>query len=498
MTRRDPRDAAIEADEASRFGGKVQGRRTRRMPRGRAVYLVTSAQNNTRVHAPLWNNLLAYARYLGAELLVSQFVYNKAGYIARGGSEKARSENYDDIWYDAAIEPHLCNDSVQLAPGLIFCGEANILPTATRPISGFENYTGRASTILPHARQELQSVASLGPAKLIYTTGTATLRNYLQKRVGLVAEHYHAYGALIVEVDADGRWFVRQLRATEDGAFQDLDVVVSRGRVTTGNRVEGISYGDIHVEEIDPIVRAITWGAGGIADTLRPRYQFFHDLHDHYRRNHHELRNPHAMFRRFVDRQESVEDELRKDAEFLKESLRPWSKSIVVGSNHNEALDRWLREVDFRADPVNAQFYLKAQAMVYADLVKGRAGNVLAALLYGMGVPRSVRFLDGDESFVTCRKAGGIEHIHGHDGPNGARGTPRGFERLGRRTTTGHTHVAGIVGDVVTSGTSSKLRLAYNRGASSWTHSHTIEYPNGCRAVITLIDGRWRGAPVVS
>jgi hypothetical protein len=500
MARIDPRDAAIQADEASRFSGSLQARKSVKAPRGAAVYLLTSAQNNTHVHAELWRNLTAYAAHLGARLLVSQFTYNKSGYLKRDGAVKPGSVqdcDYDDLWYADEIAGHVFNERLALTKNLTFCGEVNILPTAERPLSGFENYTGRSSGIFPHAKQAMQSIASLQAAKFNYTTGACTLRNYLQKKAGLKGEYQHAYGALIVEVDECGDWFVRQLRATEDGAFQDLDIIVRDGQVSAGHRVEYVWWGDIHVDQMDPVARAVHWGRGGMLDTLRPRYQFFNDTLDFLSRNHHEMRNPHEMFRKWHRGLESVEKELQRVADFLAvESWREWCQSIDVDSNHGAALLRWLRECDFRLDPVNAEFYLRAQELAYRAIAGGREDyNLLADLLRRMGVKKGVRFLAPGESFVVCKSSGGTEcGMHGHVGPNGARGSANAFGRMSRKTNTGHTHSAGIYSDAFIAGTCSLLRMGYNKaGPSSWSHSDIVGYPNGCRTIVTLWRGKWRG-----
>jgi hypothetical protein len=499
--KRDPREAALEADEAARYGGSLRARTAIKAPRGPAVYLLTSAQNNTHVHAAFWRNLQAYRRHLGATLYVSQFTYNKSSYPARDiKPDTADGSDHEQLWYANEIANHVFNERLQITPSLVFCGEVNILPTAVRPLSGFENYTGRASGIFSHAKQHMQSVPNLDAAKFNWTTGSCTLRNYLQKKAGLKAEYQHAYGALIVEVDADGDWFVRQLRATEDGAFHDLAgdgaLLVRNGRITRGLRVEAVQPGDVHVEQMDPVVRQVHWGRGGMIDVLRPRYQFLHDTLDFKSRNHHEAKDPHETFRKYARGQDNVEAELRRVAKFLKEeAARADCQLVVVDSNHDQALTRWLREADLQADPVNALMYLKLQQRMYEAIAAGRENfHLFEAVMRSMGVPRSVRFLRTDESFVICRSAGGIEcGMHGHAGANGGRGSPAVFARIGRRANTGHTHSAGIADDLFVAGTCSLLRLSYNRGLSSWSHSDIVTYPSGCRSIVTLWKGKWRG-----
>ena len=108
--------------------------------------------------------------------------------------------------------------------------------------------------------------------------------------------------------------------------------------------------------------------------------------------------------------------------------------------------------------------------------------------------PESVKFLREDESFIICSENGhGIEcGMHGHLGPNGLRGNPAQFARMGRRANTGHTHSTGIHDGIYTSGTMSLLDMIYNKGPSSWSHSEIVTYPNGKRAIVTFWEGGWR------
>lgn len=493
---RDPRELFLAAEEASRFAGAVATRKTVKAEPGPAVYVLTAAQNNTPVHAGLWKNLKAYAKHRKARLLVSQFTYNKSAYGSKEIKPGAEPEPYEDVWFAPEIEKHVCNDRLAITRALTFCGELNILPTAERPLSGFENYTGRASLIAPHTKQAMVSVAGIGATKFLYTTGACTLRNYVQKKAGLKAEHHHAYGALVVEVDVSGDWFVRQLRATEDGSFQDLETQVTDGKISEGHDVEAVHWGDVHVAQIDPTVVQVNWGAGGIMDTLQPRYQFLHDTLDFRSRNHHDAKDPFEQFRKWARGQESVRAEVEQVAAFLSNVAgRAYCKTVVVDSNHDSALLRWLKEADFKTDPVNAEFYLKAQKMVFQAIARGDKGEaLLPRLLRQMGVSRDVKFLTTDESFVICKRAGGIEcGMHGHLGPNGSRGSPRAFSRMGRRVNTGHTHSAGIIDDAFTAGTCSLLKMNYNRGPSSWSHSHIVVYKSGSRAILTCWKGKWRG-----
>ena len=350
---------------------RATGRQRRELPTsGIKTYLLTSAQNNTKLRGPFYRNLRAYQGHREAELLVGSFTYNQNAYgklsVKRGTDKKSDSE----LWYDSEIVELLdaSDQEIELAPGLVWCGRMNTLPTAVNPLAGLETYTGTASGIFPHAKLAMRSVAQTKGegAKFNYTTGALTQLNYLQKTAGMKAEFHHTYGALIVEVTPDGTWYVRQINADSHGNFYDLDWRVQDGEVEQGQWTEAIGWGDIHEAQLDPRVRELAWAEGGMLDELRPRYQFFHDTLDFRARNHHERGNPHTMFRRYVEGEDDVESECASAAKFLmEESARAWCDSIVVDSNHDGALGKWLREADYKSDPVNALFFLRMQLATY-------------------------------------------------------------------------------------------------------------------------------------
>ncbi len=470
-------------------------------------YILTCAQNNTLVHEALWKNLREMARVYDAAIMVSRFTYDVSSY-GKGSVKPGKEKASDELWYDPAVAPFVADERVQLAPGLVWCGEMNILPTAVRPLSGLESYTGRQSAIVPHAKLAMDSVASgkHEATKFNYTTGTATLRNYIAKKAGLKAEFHHSYGALLVEVDSEGSWWVRQLCADSDGTIHDLDVRVQDGRLTTGHSVEAVTWGDVHTALLDHVAAELAWGPGGLAQALSPKFQFFHDLVDFRARNHHDSKNPHARFQRYVEAADVVQDEIKRAASVLNMAreavLSTGGKLVVVDSNHDNALERWLREADYRLDPPNAIFFLEAQLARYrAILHRWHRFHVLEwamqeplRVMTGSSRPDWLRFLRQDESFVICHDLnGGIEcGMHGHLGPNGLRGAPTAFARMGRKSNTGHTHAAGIVDGCWTAGLLGKLDMDYNRGPSNWSHSHIVTHSNGKRQIVTFWKGKYR------
>jgi hypothetical protein len=487
--------------------GRVHARETRELgapTKGIRRFLFSCAQNNTKVHAGFWKSLQTLAKHYDAEIHIARFTYVKAGLGALGDKAAVISKKAlyggQEMWWDPQLVPYFSDERLEVGPGLVWCGEMNTLPTAVRPLSGLEVYTGRKSGIFPHVKLAMESIPSskYEPPKFNYTTGAVTLRNYIQRKAGLKAEFHHCYGALLVEVDAEGDWFCRQINADSEGVIHDLDVRVDGDAWSFGNPVEAITWGDVHVAQLEPWVRELSWGTGGILDTLQPKHQFLHDVLDWRSRSHHEMKDPHRMFKRFRDGDFIVESELYEVALFLEDAWRPWCQNIIVHSNHHDHLGRWLKEQDGRFDPINAVAWARLNQAVYETMNRFESVNYLKISMELFGTANLFQYgytyLDSDESFVLCHdKAGGIEcGAHGHSGPNGSRGSPKGFARQGRKANIGHFHSAGILDGIYVSGTCSKLAADWTTGASSWSHTHTVTYPNGKRALITCWNRKWR------
>ncbi len=462
-------------------------------------YVLTSAQNNTHVFERAWTSLRALGKHYNAEMMVGTYSYNVNAYGRLSTKRGHAPSGQSDLWFAECLLPYIeatDDRNIILAPGLLWCGRSNISPTADRPLSGFETYTGRLSGIFPHAKFAVDSVASgkFEATKFNFTTGTITQQNYIQKKAGLKAEHHHAYGALLVEVDHNGRWFARQLNADGDGVIYDLDLKADGDKVTSGHRVEAITWGDIHHAQIDPEVEHLAWGPDGMLDTLRPRYQFMHDLIDFQSRRHWDSKNPHKRYEMFVRGTDSVETEMQGAADFLSTASRLWCRTVVVDSNHDNDFERWLRETDYRYDPPNAEYFLETQLKKYQSIRLATDFHAVEWALRRAGCPKPVRFLREDEPYIICPDAhGGIEcGMHGHIGVHGTRGSPLSFSKIGRKANTAHTHSCGILHGIYVAGHSGVIDQGYNRGPSAWSHTHTVTYANGKRALVTMWDGRWR------
>lgn len=481
------------------------------MPGRVARYIFTSVQNNTYLH-PGWINLKAYADWLDGQLdgtcefVVGTYSYAIDAYGAKSVKRGSWKPTDDGPWYAPEVIPYIQDKRIELAPGLVWCGEMNILPTTRHPLTGLETYNGRRSNVVPHAKIEMASVPSMADegTKFNWSTGTITQRNYIQKSAGIKAEQWHSYGGLLVEVDSSGNWWTRQLHIDGNGHIYDVGPAGCKGVVVAGGEVEEregivdtITWADIHESEMEDWVRRICWGNEhviGMLDILRPKRQVMHDVFSMRSRGHHEMKDFHVMYEKYIAGQDSVEAEVTSCAAFLRSSQRPWCETIVVPSNHDRHLTRWLIEEDPRKDPLNARYHMTLQSAVLEAIEsRDRTFSILEWALRKKDVPDTIRFLREDESFVVCRDVdGGIEcGLHGDRGPGGSRGSTQGLTRLGRAVNKGHDHTAAIRDNVYSVGACS-LDFAYMKGPSAHSVSHVVVFENGRRQIITMWEGRWR------
>lgn len=469
-------------------------------------FIFTAAQDDTAIHEDFWACLNVYANYLeDCEIIVSGFTYSKKLF-------EEHDKRAANIFFHPSIDAHITHRQIMIGDKLVFCGEMNTLPTAVTPLSGFQTYTRHRSGIFPHVKVQLESVPTMKNemTRQVLTTGAITRPNYIRKKAGIKAEFDHIIGAVIVALKPDGTFFYRHIQATDkvDGSFYDLDCHVTRDGVTEGNRVAGITYGDVHIEKVDPFVALATWGydtetrfvapedyAKSVKGLLRPEFEFFHDICDFSTRNHHNIQDHHFLLKTYFSGKDRVEDDLQLTADFLSAVQTDDTISVVVQSNHDNAYAKWVKtgiksKVQF--DPANYEFWLQSELLNVRLLKEGVNEPPLFEMMVRRMIGESsnygsdnIIFHPEDTTFKVC----GIEcGMHGHLGANGMRASPNAFVRMGAKSNTGHVHSSGITSGNYRSGVCA-LEMGYNRGLSSWTITHTLIYMNGRRALITFMNG---------
>lgn len=444
-------------------------------------FVLTVAQNNTDVDSVFLGSLQAYCKHMGARLLVAQMSYNKNGFLQPGETAEA-------LHYAPELDPYYVTGQIELGHGAVhFCADANVLPTAKNPLSGFQSITGPGvSAVIPASKIALQCLAALkdAPNKNLFSTGAVTKRNYILRKAGAVASTEHNIGALFVELNQDGSYTARQIEQMPgfEGFFDEGVLFTPAGASIAEYRPAALQFGDIHAEKMGVTQQE---ALGRLADYYSPHHIICHDVMDFSSRNHHNVKDCAFMFKTHM-RGETVELDIRKTAAVIGGLSEPGRTVHIVESNHDLAINTWLKNMDFKQDPTNALVYLRCMTALYSHIEASLPVefNMLEWVFHNIaqqGYAGALKFHKTDESLIIA----GVEMgVHGHSGLNGSRGSPAQFRTLGIPMNTGHTHTPSICGSVYTAGVSGALEMGYNVGPSSWRYAHVLTWPNGQRQVI--------------
>ena len=459
----------------------------RDIPANAKRFIITAAQNATPVHEHWWGALNTMARVLKAEILVIPLRYKNPTSAWTGSQQNAE-------WWDPAVRDYLWNVRRPLNRNVTVLADLKIQPTAESPLTGADAISHAASGIIGHTKVQMKCIPtpSQRMAKILTTTGACTVENYTDTRAGRIGAFHHSLSAVLVELDG-ARFHLRHVHFdSKTRSCTDLDMRYSQGRYDKAPAPLALVMGDTHVDSIDPLVERATFGPGGMVKTLKPLHLVWHDLLDSYSCNPHHRGNPFSVIAKRGAAADDVRAEVERAIAFIAKRTPQNATSVVVGSNHNDFLRRWIISGEWKNDPVNAEFYLEtALAMVRGTRMSERGAEYPDPFVYWTrraNLPRTT-LLDDDESFAL----GGVElGMHGNLGPNGARGSRANLKRIGVRSIIGHSHTPGIDEGCYQAGTSTRLRLEYNRGPSSWLNSHVLLHADGKRQIINIIDGQWR------
>ena len=371
----------------------------------------------------------------------------------------------------------------------IYINDIKVSAKQIEPLRGLQRFTqANGSTIIASTKQYLQFVANSNVKlpRALMTTGSVTVPDYMtdkymSKRTSKIAEFDHVRGCIIVEIEDDEVFHFRQVQAIDDGSFIDLGIEY-RADGTIAD-VEGtvVVFGDSHVgaHDLDVMKKQEE-----IVKEIRCKDIILHDIFNASSITHHDIGKPAIKAAKAMKGLGSLETEGNVLVKYLEE-VGSWipGKLVIVKSNHDEHLDRYLTEGRFINDPTNFYFSLDLVKKLIegSDPLKYMIEEVIG---FTKDVNTDILWLERDVDYPVY----GIENgSHGDIGSNGAKGSLVGMEKSYGKATVGHSHVAGIHRQVFSVGTSSHLRLDYNKGASSWTNSLCLTYPSGSRQLINVI-----------
>lgn len=448
-------------------------------------YVITWAQNATPVHPGFFNALRAYCDHRGAELLVIPGRYKNPTSQWTEAQENAE-------WWDDKVVPYLFNQRKKLNRNIIVLGDIKSQPTAVQPLSGFESITHGESGVLGHPKLQLKCIPTPSHRlpKILTTTGACTVPNYTDTRAGKQGDFHHVLGAAVVEVQNDKVFHLRQINYSEKNkAFIDLDrVYYADGGVASAGQYLGLVMGDAHAKFVDPVVADATFGP--MCDLLDPLELVWNDVLDGYAGSPHHVGNPFITYAK----QQSGYDNFRREVDAAIDWIiakGAGRKNVIVQSNHDDMLRRWVIREDWKRDPVNAEFYLETALHM---LRSTRMTEIGAATLD----PFQHYVDDRAQPNIYCIPAnssyqiGGSEvGLHGDKGPNGARGSIKNLSRIGVKVVIGHSHTPGIEEGAYQTGTMTHLAAEYTGPVGSWLNTHCSIDRFGKRHLHTIVGGEF-------
>ena len=380
-----------------------------------------------------------------------------------------------------------------------FLSTIKMSPKQMDPSTSFARIVQKnGSCIAASPKQRLLPISnSIASSPRVFMTPGAITKprygsdRYMSDRTAGIADVDHVMGALVVEIVDDKVFHFRQIQAEKSGNFAEFGKYYRSD--TMGKTAPAvISLGDLHVTETDPMADR-AWKQIIVEHNIP--IVIMHDFLTGVSVSHHEERNATLRAQRFAAGLLSLEHELRECARVANEycELKPVKKLVFVESNHNEFLARYINENRWLKDPHNRKVSLQlALAMFNAKGEFEQANPVKVGMeLFGFKYPEKAVWLSRNDSF----KIGGVEYgAHGDQGVNGKpRPSMMAIEQAYGNSVTGHRHYSEIFRGAFSNGTSSLLRLVYNKGVSTWVQTSTIGYDNGQRQIIAVQrDGSYR------
>jgi hypothetical protein len=451
-------------------------------------FFITASQNNTPVDEDYWAAVQHYIVENDSTLLVPPVRYKNPT------SRLDPQDDDNDVWWPEAVLPYLVENKLKIHPELWVMGNMRIQATAVNPLTGLESMSQHASAIYGHNQLAMKTVPTPQNElpKILHTTGSCSVKNYSKTKAGVKGEFHHTIAGLVVE--KKGKKFHLRAVIWDGECFYDLDKKYTANGVERNQTIDALVTGDEHTLFVNPEVKEATYMApDSIAKTLKPKVIVRHDVFDGYSISHWHRNNPITRYVKYLEGIDKVEDELQGVVDFIEETTPSGAHNVIIASNHNEHLYRWLREADWKIEPWNAKIYHWFWYHMLDGATFGPEGAKTfdpVAFWASSRLTVPTKFLDRDESYTIH----GIElSIHGDIGLNGARGSAVGLNKIGIRTIIGHAHGPCIEKGVVQIGTSTYLRLEYNPGPSGWLNTHCLVYPNGKRVLVNVLDGEWRG-----
>ena len=436
-------------------------------------YIATMVRYSALIHKPMLRNLKAFA---------DNHDVQKIYLFVMAGKNKEETQLPTYILEDERFEfVSIGKDGMKLNNNLKLF-DHRILPQMVNPLTGMNLKLHREYSYLlpsPKIRRDSLPNTSKHP-RFLATTGALSRPNYkLLTFAGVRAELEHTYGFAFVTVHNNRRFDMVQVDCQKNGNFQYLREFYRDGKMFD-SQPEAVIWGDLHVGETSPKALAASLKQ---LEELQPKRLVLHDVFNGHSVNRHKKANNLSKAELWKNKMHVLEEEVEQCLEQLNSIANkfPDMEILVVESNHDKFLTRYISEEYFLGDGANSIFACKMFITLHENKVK----PTLQLALEIVGTPAAnIRFLKEDEEL---RVKGICLSEHGHNGVNGARGSGKSYSNYNLRTISGHEHTPRLHVNGMVVGTMTHLKLNYTKGPSSWAWANGILYPSGKYALLTLI-----------
>jgi len=469
---------------------ELEEAKKRKHDKSKKRFIITWAQNDTQVHSKFLDNIEAYANKINGAIHIIAGRYKNPTSVANDAKHES--------WHSRAKQ-YLDANRHDIHKYVSIMSDIKTQPTAVNPMSGMEGVSGVNSCIFGHPKLQMQTIPVLegNKPKMMLTTGACTVSNYTDSKSGKKGEFHHTLGFVIVEIKDNDTFFVRQVSAEDNGDFTDLyydvrhqgysdeELETPKVKITKQKTMSGIVLGDLHWGHHDP---AVIKGTEKLMKKLKPEHVVLHDVFDGNSISHHEMKDPFAQYKKEVHGTNSLRDELDSMLDGLS-MFEKYDNVVIVRSNHDDFLDRWLKNGDWKKQPTpkNSMEYMLLSAMLLSQYANDDDVKGVIPELINHKYPDFITLGRRDTYKIhewECAH-------HGDVGSNGSRGSLIQFRKLNTKVIVGHYHAPQRKDGALAVGTSTYLRVGYNDGASAWLNTHVIIHESGKAQHINFIDGEY-------
>lgn len=450
-------------------------------------YFVTAAVGQMSVNENALKTIIAYCEDRGYELVILPM---KNAYKNRVDREDREISDYPAPLHpfleSSFYTEYIFNENIRAKDFLL-------LPQNKNPLSRLKEY-GRKnySLVIASPKQDMETVpvSKDKHPHIVHSTGTISNPDgYFNDTTGRIAEEEHVMGGLVIEVRDSKIFHLRQIQFDSQGGFNDLDCYYN-GKKKTKAKVIACSLGDLHYKLHNEKILESTYEWVSL---LSPEEIYLQDSVDMHSVNPHHTK---SIYDRVYKHPElaTLEQELNSYGEWLVSILTKYPKIKIydVFSNHPYFLTRYIDDPNggwLRDRPENVKV---ASELVYARINQIETNPIKYWVQkYFSQVNDRVVWTRAGESIERTSKK--IEmNVHGHDGPNGSKGSKKGIRLAYQNAIQGHVHGAFIYGPLWGLGVMN-WDMGYNVTPSNWISANIATYENGQRQMQVINrDGSWR------